>query len=376
MSLLPPAVPAPYLDTPRVIHPAGDALTEGAPQASYGPGSYRARTSIQTAWLDPDLTGADFAQRFVANLPALVDGAHASSATLARGASSEERVVVPSSAQQAVLGVVVGVLFPPAALASSLPSTVPTRWFTVDVSFTASRQWLTDDLNRAIARSFAQAVTSWQSGSGALRAQPDRAPRDGAPLHARLRADNACSGGADWGSVYARACTRIESLPAPTRISLPSDAPVPGPTLIAACAARAMVLYPAPRVAGTPRSVRAGTPMVVVDDGTRTNARAWREVRLEGHQGFVQAVPSDFRMCERRDILAGAPAPVLAPVLAPVVNVPMGPLVAQPAPMSPLAVVGVVVSALGVATAIVSLVIRATEVAPKVAAAVAPTRSS
>ncbi len=164
--------------------PAGTTAPAVTPRFSAG--VYYFRTVVQTAWLDPVLGGA-FGRLFTANARLLVPGMQATSAAPVRGA-----------VEQAPAGI---------------RGTAPARWWNIQGSFTATQPWNFDDLNRAIARSFAQDVTRWEAlprPAALVRARAPGAPRDGATLHGRLRGSDACAGGADYSDVYARACTRVE----------------------------------------------------------------------------------------------------------------------------------------------------------------------
>lgn len=227
------------------VRPSGDALSQGAPSATYPAGTYRARTAIQVAWLLPTLNGAAFAASFRSNLPALVPGATAQGASVTAGAPGITRAALPLTVRQRISSILASVIpgaGPLAALAINVvaasPVDVPTMWFTVDVSFTAMQPFSTDNLNRTIARAFAQAVVGWQPGAHSYRALPNTAPADGAPLHAQLRAGDACSGGANWGKSTrapapgsSRCPPRLRrwrrSRPPPPRRAPRSDAPSP-----------------------------------------------------------------------------------------------------------------------------------------------------
>ncbi len=316
-----PAVPSPFLaagQSPMMTLPAGDALSEGAPQASYPPGRYRARSPILVAWLQPALSASTFSQRFAANLRDLVPGATANSGSITVGAPTTINAVIPLSAAQRIATSLGASLVPggliiaiaAAALRSTVPYPVPCRWFNVEMDFTAMQQWNTDDLNRAIARSFAQATSSWSSLSNNQRSGAGNAPPDGGPLHARFRAPGACTGAADYGEVYARACTRVlqTSVGAATMtpIAPPPHATSEAVRNDARCTLRTtrpiLIASTAAGAWGTSGTrIPAGTQIAITSWSTVEDRGGQRVYKLRvtngGAQGYAALGDNDVRTC-------------------------------------------------------------------------------
>ncbi len=266
-----PAAPWPHLPT---FAPAGLALpaelTTGAPAESYPAGSYDAQSTIQTAWLDPAVDPATFAARMAVNVRELVNGAERAVASVHAGGLERTTAVTADP--------------------STMTAGIPTRWFNVSLHFVARTPWRTDDLNRAIARSFAQAVAAggWQVAVAADRRHP-AAPVDGGPLHARFRASGACTGASAYGEVYARACTRVlrvGEVEVPVTVVTPPAAPAPAPAParlnLVLCTRRTLPLYRS-------AAANAATGHVVLEGGEVTllnapsplpQAAAWYAARI------------------------------------------------------------------------------------------------
>jgi hypothetical protein len=129
--------------------------------------------------------------------------------------------------------------------------------------FTAPNPWQVTALNRAIARAFANTTTF----GGPIPAFAGRVPpaNDGSLLLARLSQPDACSGGADYTAVIARACTRV----APASVMTPIAAPPatrnpPAPVSAPPAPVSTTPVRPAPTptpVRPTPTPVRTVAPV-------------------------------------------------------------------------------------------------------------------
>lgn len=181
-----------------MIRPAG-----AEPQGSYPAGSYTFNSTMQAVGTEPVINAAAFLatlQRTVREI--MGPDVSVSFAQIVKGTMTQERVTIRS------------VLYP-----TGLQRVLPTWWVNVnEIRLSSPRPFTLNGvntqgqgvgLNRAIARAVAQ-VTSWRN---VMADYP--APRDGGSLDARFRAPDACSGGADYTQVWARACTRPTGQAAP-----------------------------------------------------------------------------------------------------------------------------------------------------------------
>ncbi len=233
-------------DVRMSVRPAGAVPSTGAPQASYPAGTYDFETHILIIGADPVINRGAFPGRLSETIRELVTGAtsFASSNAIVKG--SQTTVLIPppiafrlvrpafvavaaitAANVAAVLGAPAGSL--PAAATASLVAAimagssayrvtenvgtfpVKAHWITITGRLGATASWTTANLNRAIARAFANNVT-WQDVAPAYGndfLHPFPAPNDGNPLLDALNDSDACTGGYDYEKVYAAACTRV-----------------------------------------------------------------------------------------------------------------------------------------------------------------------
>jgi hypothetical protein len=228
------------------VRPAGAVPSTGAPQASYPAGTYDFETHILIVGANPIINRGAFPGRLSETIREIVPGAtsFASSNAIVKGSQTTVLLPAPLAFRLArpafiavatitaanigaVLGSPAGSL-PAAATAGLIAAimagssayrvtetigTFPVKahWITITGRLGATATWTTANLNRAIARAFANNV-AWQDVAPAYGndfLHPFPAPNDGNPLLDALNDSDACTGGHDYEKVYAAACTRV-----------------------------------------------------------------------------------------------------------------------------------------------------------------------
>lgn len=187
------------------ISPAGAVPATGAPQASYGAGTFDFETHILVAGLAPVVDRGAFPRRLSETIQEIVGGSASGAGATAIAAPAGIAISAPASGSAAERAAI-------AAAWNSSPANVPAQWYTISGRFIASSPWQTSALNRAIARAFGNVTSFARStiGATANRAPAaDGAGSSGGPLLDALSRPNACTGARDYASVYAAACTRV-----------------------------------------------------------------------------------------------------------------------------------------------------------------------
>ena len=180
-------------DVRMSVRPAGAVPSTGAPQASYPAGTYDFETHILIAQANPTVNRGAFPGRLSETLrDADINVGTAPPATISISAPT----AASASETQAI------------GTAWNVRNGYGT-WYSISGRVTAPATFQTANLNRAIARAFANTATFPSSlGSSSADAKLPR-PGDGSLLLAALSAQNACTGGRDYSKVYAAACTRV-----------------------------------------------------------------------------------------------------------------------------------------------------------------------
>lgn len=231
---------------PADTRPAGDvvpeALRTGVPAAQYSDGPWLFRASILFVGAIPNLDATALGEAFAAEL-ARLSGARLGATTR----PTVEGVSAPATSVDVPDG-------------RGGTRRVEALWITVSGELLAVAPFATELVQRALAPALATAVRGWDPVDAAYR---DQTAFVSSLALVRLRAANACTGGADLRSVVARACLRIApvearaalgSAPTPPippvpPVELPAVTPPPAPP-------PAVPLTPAQNIPGYPRTVR------------------------------------------------------------------------------------------------------------------------
>lgn len=281
------------ITTPSVP-PAGD-LT-GRPATQYGAGQFQFESKILVLGVEPTLDAAGFQARLQSAVRQLVPGVQVT-ARIAKGAVSSVQV--------------------PRIRGTPMTSLVPLRtidgwWLGVTGQINSGGGFAVNGnsgFNRALARAVAQSVAFRGFVDADYRSN---IPTDGAPLDAQFRRDDACTGGFNPVSVYARACTRFAgSTPTqPAEPPPPSPAPPNGvemPNAGATCAIRIqskMFLRPTATFATRNAAgqsypeIPAGTAVLVTGPKvSQQRTLGLYPVSVAGRAGFGALNADDFLGC-------------------------------------------------------------------------------
>lgn len=273
--LPPPPIPQPKLRSntrSSTTNPSGalsSVPTTGTPSASYPAGSYEFESHVLVVGPEPVIDASFFRNRLAETIFELL-GSSASAASIADNNSIVKGAQETTGAMD-VLGA------------------AHRWWITIRGNLTAHGAWTTANLNRAIARAFANSV-AWRNTSMA-QGRPVPPPGDGSMLLAALSQPGACSGASNTRNTFASACTRVGAVR--TVASDPVMTPIDAP------AASAAYGTPAQRAAAIALNtyVASAPPGAVVDSSgesvyNQTIAQyesTWARVGLGYYDAEVQA---------------------------------------------------------------------------------------
>lgn len=299
------------------VRPSGAVPTTGAPAASYPAGNWAFKTNLQVVGADPTINPDAFGAAFAVAAEELA-GVNVSRVSIRKLAQTTQSVPRTEGLLQ----------YLPSSSMTNLD--VPSWWVEVEGDLSSRNGFETNRLNQAISRAFANG-TRW---SGYVHeAYRSKIPRDGGQLWARFQASNACTGGATYTDVMARACTRIGApgaVPAaPPNATPPAPSPAPAtpamvpnstmPSLPSDCAVRVASpfwLRPRATFEHVGPQYPAGTAVTITGPAQSTQGSlALFPVSVAGVAGYAALSTRDMEGCTTfRHPAASAPATSSRPV--------------------------------------------------------------
>lgn len=275
------------------VRPSGDVPTTGAPAVSFPAGNWAFHTNIQVVGADPTIDPSGFGAAFAVAAEELA-GVNVQSVSIRKGPQTNQAVPRVEGLLQHLPG---------ASLASR---DIPSWWIEIDGQINSRNGFETDKLNQAISRALASS-TRWTGY--AHEDWRSKIPRDGGQLWGRFRASNACTGGATYTDVMARACTRIgapgsvpSAPPSATPPASQSSAPQTAPSATRPdCAVRVASpfwLRPTQTFERTGPQYPAGTAVTITGDAITTQGSlALFPVSVAGRMGYAALSERDMVGC-------------------------------------------------------------------------------